>query len=123
MAALRDGRISYANGIEADETVKYPYDLDLADRPGADRVRVMDLRGPEAKWTIPPAETGASWNPQVKPGRNSPNGDPSGVVGAPGPPGDGFAGSEWGKPGGPPQEPSRPPDDRPYKGPSTPCAD
>jgi hypothetical protein len=123
MAALPDGRIYYANGIEADENVKYHYELELGDRTRADRVRVMDLRGPEAKWTIPAAEAGASWNPQVKPGRNSFNGDPFGVVGAPGRPGDGFVGSKWGKLGGPPQEPSSPPDDKPYKERSTFCAD
>ena len=81
MAALPDGRVYYANGIEADENVRYHYELELGNRTRADRVRVMDLSGPEPKWTIPPAEAGASWNPQVKPGRNSFNGDPLGGSG------------------------------------------
>ncbi|MDQ1500710.1 MAG: hypothetical protein QOI86_4050, partial [Actinomycetota bacterium] len=123
MAALPDGRIYYANGIEADENVRYHYELELGDRTRADRTRVLDLRGAAPKWTTPPQEAGASWNPQVKPGATSFNGDPFGVVGAPGRPGDGFIGSKWGKLGGPPQQPSSPPDDKPYKERSTFCAD
>jgi hypothetical protein len=122
-AALPDGRIYYANGIEADENVRYHYEVELGNRTRADRVRVLDLSGPEPKWTTPPAEAGASWNPQVKPGRNSFNGDPFGNLGTPGRPGDGFVGSKWGKLGGPPQEPSSPPDDKPYRERSTFCAD
>jgi len=49
MAALPDGRIYYANGIEADENVKFSYEFELGDRTRADRTRVLDLRGPEAK--------------------------------------------------------------------------
>jgi hypothetical protein len=123
VAALPDGRVFYANGIEADENVRYHYELELGNRTRADRTRVLDLRGPEPKWTIPPQEAGASWNPQVKPGQNWMNGDPFGVIGAPGRPGDGFVGSKWGKLGGPPQEPSSPPDDKPYSERSTFCAD
>src|SRR5581483_5118811 len=123
MAALPDGRIYYANGIEADENVKYSYEFELGDRTRADRVRVLDLRGSGPKWTTPAAESGASWNPQVKPGATSTNGDPFGYLGTPGRPGDGFVGSKWGKLGGPPQQPSSPPDDRPYKERSTFCAD
>jgi hypothetical protein len=37
-------------------------------------------------------------------------------------PGDGFVGSKSGKLGGPPQEPSPPPDDKPYSERSTFCA-
>ena len=120
---LPDGRIFYANGIEADENVRYHYELELGNRTRADRTRVLDLRGSEPKWTIPPQEAGASWNPQVKPGQNWTNGDPFGVIGAPGRPGDGFVGSKWGKLGGPPQQPSSPPDDKPYSERSTFCAD
>jgi hypothetical protein len=122
-AALPDGRIYYANGIEADENVRYHYELELGDRSRADRTRILNLSGPTPTWTTPPAEAGASWNPQVKPGRNSFNGDPFGNLGAPGRPGDGFVGSKWGKLGGPPQEPSSPPDDKPYRERSTFCAD
>src|SRR4051794_37114571 len=96
-AALPDGRIYYANGIEADENVRYHYELELGNRTRADRTRILDLSGPEPTWSTPPAESGASWNPQVKPGRNSFNGDPFGNIGAPGRPGDGFVGSKWGK--------------------------
>ena len=46
MAALPDGRIYYANGIEADENVKYSYEFELGNRTRADRTRVLDLRGP-----------------------------------------------------------------------------
>ena len=122
-AALPDGRIYYANGIEADENVRYSYEFELGNRTRADRTRVMDLSGPEPKWTTPPAEAGASWNPNVKPGQNSFNGNPFGNIGAPGRPGDGFVGSKWGKLGGPPQDPSSPPDDKPYRERSTFCAD
>ena len=83
MAALPDGRIYYANGIEADENVRYHYELELGDRTRADRTRVLDLRGAGPKWTTPPQEAGASWNPQVKPGATSFNGDPFGVIGSP----------------------------------------
>ena len=69
LAALPDGRLFYANGIEADENVRYHYELELGNRTRADRTRVLDLRGPEPTWTTPPQESGASWNPQVKPGR------------------------------------------------------
>jgi hypothetical protein len=123
LAALPDGRMFYANGIEADENVRYHYELELGNRTRADRTRVLDLRGPEPTWTTPPQESGASWNPQVKPGQNWMNGDPFGVIGAPGRPGDGFIGSKWGKLGGPPQQPSSPPDDKPYSERSTFCAD
>ncbi|HYH51986.1 MAG TPA: galactose oxidase early set domain-containing protein [Acidimicrobiia bacterium] len=122
-AMLPDGRIFYANGIEADENVRYHYELELGNRTRADRTRVLDLRGAEPVWTTPPQEFGASWNPQVKPGQNWMNGDPFGVVGTPGRPGDGFVGSKWGKLGGPPQQPSSPPDDKPYSERSTFCAD
>src|SRR5688500_13255748 len=122
-AMLPDGRVYYANGIEADENVRYHYVPELGNRTRADRTRVLDLRGPEPQWTIPPQEPGASWNPQVKPGQNWMNGDPFGVIGAPGRPGDGFTGSKWGKLGGPPHQPSSPPDDKPYSERSTFCAD
>ncbi|HEV7865663.1 MAG TPA: kelch motif-containing protein [Acidimicrobiia bacterium] len=122
-AVLPDGRIYYANGIEADENVRYHYELELGNRTRADRTRILDLRGPEPTWSTPPQEAGASWNPQVKPGQNWTNGSPFGVIGAPGRPGDGFVGSKWGKLGGPPQEPSNPPDDKPYSERSTFCAD
>jgi hypothetical protein len=123
LAALPDGRIFYANGIEADENVKFHYEFELGNRTRADRTRVLDLRGPEPTWSIPPQESGASSNPNVKPGQNWMNGDPFGVAGAPGRPGDGFVGSTWGKAGGPPQQPSSPPDDKPYSERSTFCAD
>jgi hypothetical protein len=123
LAALPDGRIYYANGIEADENVRYHYELELGNRTRADRTRILDLSGPTPQWSTPPAESGASWNPQVKPGQNSFNGDKFGNIGAPGRPGDGFVGSKWGQLGGPPQEPSSPPDDKPYKERSTFCAD
>ena len=123
MAMLPDGRIFYANGIEADENVRYHYELELGNRTRADRTRVLDLRGEKPEWTIPPQEAGASWNPQVKPGQNWTNGDPFGVLGWPGRGGDGFWGSKWEKLGGPPQEPSSPPDDKPYSERSTFCAD
>jgi hypothetical protein len=123
LAMLPDGRIFYANGIEADENVRYHYELELGNRTRADRTRVLDLRGPQPTWTTPPQESGASWNPQVKPGQNWTNGDPFGVIGTPGRPGDGFVGSTWGKLGGPPQQPSSPPDDKPYSERSTFCAD
>ena len=122
-AALPDGRVYYANGIEADENVRYSYEFELGNRSRADRVRVLDLSGSEPKWTTPPAEAGASWNPNVKPGANSFNGDPFGYLGAPGQPGGGFTGSKWGKLGGPPQASASPPDDKPYKERSTFCAD
>src|SRR5207244_3446362 len=115
MAVLPDGRIYYANGIEADENVKYSYEFELGNRTRADRVRVLDLRGSTPQWTTPPAESGASWNPQVKPGANSTNGDPFGYLGAPGRPGDGFVGSKWGKLGGPPEQPSSPPEVEPAR--------
>ena len=123
MAVLPDGRIYYANGIEADENVKYSYEFELGPRTRADRVRLLDLRGATPQWSTPPSEAGASWNPQVKPGANSTNGDPFGYLGAPGRPGDGFVGSKWGKLGGPPQQPSSPPDNKAYKERSTFCAD
>ena len=63
MAVLPDGRIYYANGIEADENVKYSYEFELGARARADRVRVLDLRGSTPQWTTPAAESGASWNP------------------------------------------------------------
>ncbi len=123
LAMLPDGRAYYANGIEADENVRYHYELELGNRTRADRTRVLDLRGDEPKWTIPPQEAGASWNPNVKPGQNWMNGDPFGVLGFPGRPGDGFWGSKWGQLGGPPQQPSSPPDDKPYAERSTFCGD
>ncbi|MGH8999354.1 MAG: hypothetical protein ACRDY7_08185, partial [Acidimicrobiia bacterium] len=123
MAALPDGRVYYNNGIEADENVKFHYELELGNRARPDRNRVMDLSGPKPRWIVPDQEAGASSNPQVKEGANSFNGDPFGVVGAPGRPGDGFVGSAWGKLGGPPQEPSSPPDDKPYSERSTFCSD
>jgi hypothetical protein len=124
MAALPDGRVYYANGIESDENVRYHYvPGELGNRTRADRTRILDLTGEEPTWEVPPQEHGASWNPQVKPGQNWTNGDPFGMVGAPGRPGDGFTGSTWGKLGGPPQEPSSPPDDKPYSERSTFCSD
>ena len=123
LALLPDGRAYYTNGIEADENVRYHYELELGNRTRADRTRVLDLRGDEPKWTTPPQEAGASWNPNVKPGQNWMNGDPFGVLGFPGRPGDGFWGSKWGKLGGPPQQPSSPPDDKPYSERGTFCAD
>ena len=123
LAMLPDGRAYYANGIEADENVKYGYLFELGNRTRADRTRVLDLRGDEPKWTVPPQEAGASWNPNVKPGQNWMNGDPFGILGFPGRPGDGFTGSKWGQLGGPPQQPSSPPDDKPYSERSTFCGD
>jgi hypothetical protein len=123
LAMLPDGRVYYANGIEADENVRYGYGFELGNRTRADRQRVLDLRGDEPVWTIPPQEAGASWNPQVKAGQSWMNGSPFGVLGTPGRPGDGFVGSKWGQLGGPEQEPSSPPDDKPYAERSTFCAD
>ena len=37
------------NGIEADENVRYHYELELGNRTRADRTRVLDLRGPERR--------------------------------------------------------------------------
>jgi len=123
LAMLPDGRVYYANGIEADENVRYHYELELGNRTRADRTRILDIRGDQPKWTTPPQEAGASWNPNVKPGQNWMNGNPFGVIGTPGRPGDGFVGSTWGKLGGPPQQPTSPPDDKPYSERSTFCAD
>lgn len=123
MAALPDGRVWYSNGLEADENVKFSYFSELGNRTRPDLLRLMDLSGPTPQWSRPDPETGGAGNPQVKPGANWTNGDPFGVVGAPGRPGDGFVGSAWGRLGGPPQEPSSPPDDKPYSDRPTFCAD
>lgn len=123
LAALPDGRIWYSNGIEADENVQFGYGSELGNRARPDTNRLLDLRGPTPQWSKPSPETGGAGNPQVKPGANWTNGDPFGLAGAPGRPGDGFTGSAWGKLGGPPQEPSAPPDDKPYSDRATFCTD
>jgi hypothetical protein len=111
MASLPDGRVLYVNGIEGDENIRFGYVPELGTRSRADRARVMDLSGPEPIWMIPSPEDGGAGNPQIRPGANDFNDDPFGTVGAPGRPGDGFVGSTWGQLGGPPQEPTSPPDD------------
>src|SRR5205807_283202 len=68
-------------------------------------------------------EPGAGRSPLLSPGRHRCNGDPCGGVGAPGRPGGGWAAPQGGKRGGPPEGPSSPPDDKPYKERSTFCAD
>ncbi|HKY76133.1 MAG TPA: galactose oxidase early set domain-containing protein [Acidimicrobiia bacterium] len=123
MAALPDGRIWYSNGLEADENVRFSYFTELGNRTRADLLRLMDLSGPTPQWSKPDQETGGAPNPQTKAGANWTNGDPFGVVGAPGRPGDGPVSSTWGKLGGPPQEPSAPPDDKAYQDRATFCAD
>jgi hypothetical protein len=111
MAVLPDGRIFYVNGVEGDENVRYGQATELSPRSREDRARVLDLRGPEPAWTIPTPEDGGGTNPQIRPGADDTNADPFGVAGVPGRPGDGFVGSAWGRIGGPPQEPTSPPDD------------
>ncbi len=111
MAVLPDGRIFYVNGVEGDENIRYGQAFELGPRSRSDRARVLDRRGSEPAWTIPTPEDGGGTNPQIRPGANDANSDPFGVAGVPGRPGDGFVGSAWGRAGGPPQEPTSPPDD------------
>ena len=47
LAVLPDGRVYYANGIEADENVKYHYELELGNRTRADRSGFQTCR----KWS------------------------------------------------------------------------
>ncbi|MGH9037877.1 MAG: hypothetical protein ACRD0O_19130, partial [Acidimicrobiia bacterium] len=111
LAALPDGRVFYVNGLEGVENTRFGYVPELGTRTRPDRARVMDLSGSEPAWIIPSPEDGGAGNPQIKPGAGDLNDDPFGTVGAPGRPGDGFVGSTWGQLGGPPQEPTSPPDD------------
>ncbi len=105
-AMLRDGRVLYMNGIESGENVQYGAVPEAAPETRDSLSRILDIRGGTARFAKPSPETGVASNPNI-------NGetDPFGVLGVPGRPGDGLAGTMWGMAGGPPQNPTSPPDD------------
>jgi len=105
-AVLRDGRVLYMNGIESGENVQYAAVPEAATESRNSLSRILDLRGGTPAFGIPSPETGDASNPNIRPEQ-----DPFGVLGVPGRPGDGFAGSLWGMLGGPEQNPTAPPDD------------
>ena len=105
-AVLRDGRVLYMNGIESGENVQYAA-LPEAGAESRDSLsRILNLLSGSPAFSLPSPDTGVASNPNIRPEQ-----DPFGVIGAPGRPGDGLVGTVWGKLGGPPQNPSSPPDD------------
>ena len=115
-AVLPDGRVLYGNGIESEENAEEGAVLSLSPESREDRTRVLDLRDGTPSWSIPENETSDGDNPTIVEGRTSdacltnPETVP-GVLGVPGRPGDGFAGSLAGQLGVPEQEPTCAPDD------------
>jgi hypothetical protein len=109
-AVLNDGRVLYVNGLESQENARGPSLTSLAPSSRNSQARVLDLRSGTAKWTLPSPDRGGQMNPNIKPGRRTPD-DPFAFAGVPGRPGDGPVGSLWGDVGGPPHEPTSPPDD------------
>jgi galactose oxidase-like protein len=105
-AVLRDGRVLYMNGIESGENVQYAGVPEAGVESRNSLSRILDLRGQAPAFTIPSPETGDASNPNIRPEQ-----DPFGVLGVPGRPGDGLAGTLWGTLGGPEQNPTSPPDD------------
>ncbi len=107
-AVLPDGRVFYLNGVDGNENGRYPW---MATAPSAmrdSRARVLDLRSGTPEFVAP--DPYSNPNPNIRPGHRGPE-DPLGVAGVPGRPGDGFVGSAWGAVGGPPHNPTSPPDD------------
>ena len=91
-AITPDGRVFYFNGIESSENVQYGSAAELSPESRDSRARVLDLRSGVPTWSTPGHETGGAVNPNLKPGDTC-QGDPLGVAGVPGRPGDGFVGS------------------------------
>jgi hypothetical protein len=109
-SVLSDGRVFYINGLEGDENVERSFVVEGASYGRNALARVLDLRSGVPQWAVPSPEGGGGTNPAIRSGHRSTD-DPLGMAGVPGRPGDGLVGSTWGSLGGPPHEPSSPPDD------------
>jgi hypothetical protein len=109
-AVLPDGRVWYSNGLEATENVRYSADFEAAPRARNSLTRILDLRSGAPTWSTPSPADGGGDNPNIVPGDPGLT-DPNGVLGVPGQPGSGLAGSFWGSLGLPPSKNSNPPDD------------
>jgi hypothetical protein len=118
--ALLDGRVLYFNGVEGSENIKTGYVPELGVETRNSRARVLDLRSGTAQWTVPTPEDGGGVNPEIK--ENGGQFDnPWGVLGVPGRPGDGPAGSSIGE--AYPQEPKNGQDDKAANDSDMFCAD
>jgi hypothetical protein len=111
VAVLPDGRVFYYNGLEGTENAeKGPSPAGKVASSARDsQVRVLDLRKGTAEFTVPTPE------PRTGPDRDyrtGPEGNPFGVAGAPGRPGDGLVGSLAGMAGVPEQHPTAAPADK-----------
>jgi hypothetical protein len=107
-AVLPNGKVWYANGLEATENVRYTADLEAAPRSRNSLSRVLNLLTGTPQFTQltqPPLT-----NPQINPGSTTLE-DPNGTLGVPGQPGTGLSGSTWGMLGLPGSADSDPPDD------------
>jgi hypothetical protein len=109
-AVLPDGKVWYANAIEAGENVRYTSDFELAPRSRDSLSRILDLRSGTPLFSIPSPAAGGASNPNINPGSKQLD-DPNGFLGVPGQPGDGLSGSTWGMLGLPPSNATDPPDD------------
>ena len=105
-AALPNGHVLYMNGVESSENVQYAAVPEAAPESRNSLSRILDLTGGAPVFGVPSPETGTADNPNIRP-----ESDPFGVLGVPGGPGDGLVGTVWGNLGGPPQNPTSPPDD------------
>lgn len=115
-AMLPDGRVLYGSGLESEENAEESVVLSLSNEARDGRTRVLDLRDGEPTWTIPTNETTDGSNPNITAGYTSDDcltGDPLGVAGVPGRPGDGLVGSVAGAAGLPASDPTCSPDDVP----------
>lgn len=107
---MPDGRVLYMNGIESGENVQYAAVPEASPESRDSLSRILDLRGGAPAFSLPSPQDGAASNPNIEPGGEGLD-DPLGMLGVPGNPGDGFAGSLWAQLGGPPNDPTSPPDD------------
>lgn len=105
-----DGRVLYMNGIESGENVQYGALPEAAPESRDSLSRVLDLRSGSPAFGLPSPQDGVASNPNIEPGGEGLD-DPFGMLGVPGRPGDGLAGSFWDMLGLPPEEPTSPPDD------------
>ena len=103
---LPDGRVWYSDGLTGIESWRYASG-EIASRARDSQSRVLDLTGGAPTWKT---LTNEATNSVIDPSSSFAD-DPLGALGVPGRPGDGLVGSFWGRLGGPPGEPSDPPDD------------
>jgi hypothetical protein len=109
-AILPNGKVLYLNGLESTENIRYQNGSELSPESRNSSSRVLDVLDGTPSWSTPTPHDGGASNPNIKPGAKGTD-DPQGMLGVPGKPGDGLAGSFWGMLGLPPGSSTSPPDD------------